>query len=302
MPKVSIIIPTYNRSRFLRLAVQSVLAQTFTDFEIVIVDDASQDDTRGAVASLRDPRIRYIRHDRNRRISGTRNTGITNSTGEYIAFLDDDDEWLPSKLAQQVAALDSSAPTVGAVYTAFAQIDVATQEVLRIIRPGKRGHILHELCKRNWIGTASTVCLRRQCVEEVGLFDESVEFGEEYDMWIRVAHRFDFKYIDEVLVKYGVHANRLSTNYKIMISGLERQLEKHASFFAIDRANYSRRYAWLGTLYCYNGDVRKGREALLEAIMASPLKVNSYAYLGLTLLGARGFRGFQGLRGPRRSV
>ena len=187
MPKVSVIIPTYNRSNFLRAAVQSVLNQTFTDFDIVIVDDASEDDTQAVVASFSDDRIKCIRHPLNRQIAATRNTGMVNSGGEYIAFLDDDDQWLPEKLAKQVAILDGSASSVGAVYTAFDQVDVATKDVLRTIRPGKRGHILHELCIRNWIGTASTVCLRRRCLDEVGLFDESVAFGEEYDMWIRLA-------------------------------------------------------------------------------------------------------------------
>src|SRR5207237_7043535 len=117
MPKVSVIIPTHNRSGFLRLAVLSVLKQTFPDFELVIVDDASGDDTPAVVKRFEDPRIRYIRHERNLRIAAARNTGISNSTGEYVAFLDDDDEWLPSKLQKQVSALDHSASTVGAVYT-----------------------------------------------------------------------------------------------------------------------------------------------------------------------------------------
>src|SRR5438128_2256003 len=121
MPKVSVIIPTYNRAGFLRAAVQSVLDQTFTDFDVVIVDDASQDETQSVVERLQDKRIRCIRHPTNRRIAATRNTGIVNSTGEYIAFLDDDDQWLPEKLAKQVAMLDGSALSVGAVYTAFDQ-------------------------------------------------------------------------------------------------------------------------------------------------------------------------------------
>ncbi len=296
MPKVSVVIPTYNRAGFLRAAVHSVLNQTFTDFELIIVDDASPDDTEAVVAGLRDSRVKYIRHVANTRISGARNTGVATSAGEYIAFLDDDDEWLPTKLAKQVTLLDNSAPVVGAVYTAFEQVDLVTQEVLRVSRPGKRGHILHELCAKNWIGTASTVCVRRQCFEEVGLFDEGMRFGEEYDMWIRIAHSFDFRYLDELLVRYGVHANRLSTNYEVMISGLERQLQKHGSFFAADRANQSRRYASLGRSYCYAGNAGKSRKAFVEAIKASPLAVNNYLYLGLTLLGARGF---SAVREPR---
>src|SRR5215471_4938106 len=289
MPKVSVVIPTYNRARFLPVAIRSVLRQTFKDFEILIIDDASSDDTEAVVEGIGDSRIRYIRHEQNRRISGARNTGVRNSTGEYIAFLDDDDEWVPDKLARQVGVLDGAAQIVGAVYTAFAQVDVATEEVLGVVTPTQRGHILHALCVRNCVGTASTVCLRRQCFEDVGLFDESVAFGEEYDMWIRVAHRFDFTYINEPLVRYGVHGGRLSVNYPIMISGLERQLQKHAAFFSADPSNHSRRYISLGRLYCYSGDAARGRQAFLEAIRLSPAVIKHYLYFGLALLGARGF-------------
>jgi len=297
VPKVSVVIPTYNRSRFLRIAVRSVLNQTFQDFEIVIVDDASSDDTRAVVASLGDARIKYVRHEQNRRIAGARNTGVSNSLGEYIAFLDDDDEWQPGKLEQQVRMLDVSAPTVGAVYTAFAQVNAASGDVVGIVRPVKRGHILHALCSRNWVGTASTVCLRRQCFEEVGLFDESVAFGEEYDMWIRMAHRFDFRYIDDVLVTYGLHAKRLSRHFGVMISGLERQLEKYRSFFASDPVNHSRRYMTLGRLYCYSGEGRKGREAFWNAITLWPFALKYYLYFCLALLGSRGFTLVRGPRG-----
>jgi glycosyltransferase involved in cell wall biosynthesis len=297
MPRVSVIIPTYNRARFLRAAVRSVLNQTFQDLEIVIVDDASPDDTRAVVAGLGDARIKYIRHEQNRRIAGARNTGVLNSTGEYIAFLDDDDEWQPRKLEQQVQVLDSSAMTVGAVYTAFAQVDVDTGKVVGVVTPVKRGHILHELCGRNWVGTASTVCVRRQCFDEVGLFDESVLFGEEYDMWIRIAHRFDFRYLDEVLVNYGLHARRLSRNYGVMISGLTRQLKKHHAFFGADPANHSRRYMSLGRLCCYAGNARKGRQAFWEAIKLCPFVPKHYLYFGLALLGARGFTTVRGPSG-----
>ena len=297
MPRVSVIIPTHNRSAFLRSAIRSVLAQTYQDFELIVVDDASTDDTAHVVDSFNNERITYLRHSVNRRVAAARNTGIGRAGGEFIAFLDDDDEWLPAKLAAQVTMLDSSAAVVGAVYSAFDQVDLYTHEILATSRPGKRGHILHELCLRNLIGTASTVCLRRTCLDEVGLFDEGIEFGEEYDLWIRIAHSFDFKYIDEVLVRYGVHTTRLSTNYAVMISGLEGQLRKHAAFFASDLPNYSRRYVALGALHCYKGDARRARSAFTEAIKASPLVLSNYLYFGLSLFGASIFRK---VREPRR--
>src|SRR5262245_46415024 len=232
MARVSVIIPTHNRAEFLRTAIQSVLDQTFQDLEIIVVDDASTDHTPSVVASFEDPRVSYVRHAANRQVAEARNTGVQRARGELIAFLDDDDRWSPTTLAEQVEILDASAPTVGAVYTAFEQVDTTTKKIVATIRPGKRGHILHELCEKNWIGTASTVCVRRECFDRVGLFDTSLEFGEEYDMWIRIAHAFDFRYIDKVLVRYGVHANRLSTNYARRINGVLRQLEKNGAFFA----------------------------------------------------------------------
>ena len=93
--------------------------------------------------------------------------------------------------------------------------------------------------------------LRRECLEEVGLFDETIDFGEEYDMWIRISHSYDFAFIAEPLVRYSVHGTRLSTNYAVMIRGVERQLDKHRDFFAAYPADCSRRYIELGSLYCH---------------------------------------------------
>ena len=104
-PKVSVIIPTYNRADLLPRAVNSVLSQTFSDYEIIIVDDHSPDNTQDVIAAFTDPRIRSIRHRTNRRQSAAINTGIANAMGEYIAFLDDDDEWLPNKLEGQVCPI-----------------------------------------------------------------------------------------------------------------------------------------------------------------------------------------------------
>ena len=127
MPKVSVVVLTHNRPDMLCRAVSSILNQTFQDFEIVLVDDASTDNTPEVVRGLGDARIKYIRHKENRGEAAAANTGVTSSSGEYIAFLHDDDEWLPEKLGQQVRLLESSPPTVGAVYTGFLRIDRSTK-------------------------------------------------------------------------------------------------------------------------------------------------------------------------------
>jgi hypothetical protein len=169
-------------------------------------------------------------------------------------------------------------------------VERTTGEVVDTIRPSKRGHILHELCRSNCIGTASTMVLRRKCLEKVGLFDEGLAFGEEYDMWIRVARHFDFSYLDEPLVKYSVHSSQLSTNHAAMMRGMERKLHKYGTFFAIYPEDLGRRYLSLGTNRCFLGETREGRDAFRRSIRAWPWNFKHYAYYALALLGPAVFR------------
>src|SRR5262245_35235747 len=174
MPKVSVIIPTHNRAHFLRGAIFSVLNQTFQDFEIIIVDDASNDTTSQVVGSFDDKRLRYVRHETNKGGSAARNTGILASKSEYIAFLDDDDEWLPEKLAKQMDVLIGSPPEVGCVYTGYIWVDRVSSRVLSQYSPTKRGNLFHDLLASNCVGGTSSILLKRDCLRKVGLFDESL--------------------------------------------------------------------------------------------------------------------------------
>ena len=290
MPRVSVVIPTHRRPILLEAAIRSVLAQSYQDFDIVVVDDASGDRTEEVVRGIGDPRILYIAHQMNWRVAAARNTGVLNSSAPLIAFLDDDDEWLPTKLQQQIELLDKCGPTTGVVYTGFEKIDRGSGNAVERVTPTKRGHILHELCRWNCVGTASTVLLRRECFEEVGLFDETIAFGEEYEMWIRIAHAYDFAYLAAPLVRYSVHSNRLSTNYAVMIQGLERHLKKNEKLFASYPEDLSHRYIALGAMLCYEKRGRNGRRAFRRAIRLAPLHLKNYFYLGLALFGATIFR------------
>ncbi len=118
-PQVSVIIPAYNRADTLAMAVQSVLAQTFHDFEFIIIDDGSADDLAGALTSFDDPRLRLLTHERRRGAAAARNTGFAAARGDYVAFLDADDEWLPTQLAKQLAVMATAPPKVHASTTAF---------------------------------------------------------------------------------------------------------------------------------------------------------------------------------------
>jgi len=295
MPKVSIIIPTYNRAELLHTAITSVLNQTYQDFEILIIDDASKDNTQEVVKSFNDRRIKYIRHKENKGEAVARNTGIMNSNGEYIAFLDDDDEWLPEKLWLQVDLLKNSQPKVGCVYTGYFVIDRSSKKILRRRIPTKRGDIYHDMLFRNYIGIPSTVILKRECFQKINLFDESIAFGNDYDLWIRIAKEFYFDYIEKPLVKYCIHRQRLSTNLEIQIKGLEMILKKYDQFFTSNIKIYCKHYMYLGALYCCIGNFKKGGESFLKAIRLRPFGIRSYFKLILFLLNKNNFRRFKNL-------
>ena len=138
MPKVSVIIPTHDRAEYLGVAIASVLNQTFQDFELIVVDDASVEDNLGVIASFHDDRIKFFRHQTRKGGSAARNTGIANSKCDYIAFLDDDDEWFPDKLAQQMAILLASPSDVGCIYTGYVTVDKSTGEIRGQIIPREK--------------------------------------------------------------------------------------------------------------------------------------------------------------------
>jgi len=296
MPKISVVIPTQNRAEFLRAAIQSVLNQTFQDFEIIIIDDASVDETANVVQGFKDPRIWYVRHETRRGQGATRNAGIRQTSGEYVALLDDDDEWLPEKLERQAVVLDRSPLKVGLVYTGFSKIDTNSRQLIHTFIPKKRGSIFNDMCTDNWVGTCSTVMLRKQCFDVVGLFDESLAAGADWDLWLRISKEFDIEYLAEALVWYRVHGHSISTNHDSQIQGVEGLLRKHGQVLAQCRKSYSSLHLALGVYYCYRGDLKRGRKAFIKAIRAFPFDPRCYYNLSLSLAGAENFRTLKNLR------
>ena len=292
MPEVSVVIPTYNRAGFLRSAIRSILNQTFQDFEIIVVDDGSTDcSAKEVVSEFRDPRIRYIRHEVNRGGSAARNTGIKSSKGKYIAFLDDDDEWLPEKLERQINVIDSSSERVGGVYTGFLLVNRESGKVISRRIPYKSGNLYKELVSGNCIGTTSTLLLKRECFDKVGLFDEILLSSQDYDMWIRISKEFFFECLSEPLVRYYVHRRRITTTQRAVIEGMELMLRKYEKgYFVLNKKALSNKYLSLGVIYCLSGDVKRGRYAFLKAIKLYPFGVRHYFNLVLSLLGAGNFK------------
>ena len=216
-PKVSVIIPTYNREGFIKRAVDSVLAQTFTDYEIIVIDDGSADQTRHVLAPYQD-RIRYF-YQENRGISEARNRGIQEAKGEYIAFLDSDDWWAPTKLERQVGILDDR-KTVGLVYGRMPILD-EKGKVIGIKPQGVSGKNFNELIEMWGDLPTSTVITRRECFDKFGLFDSNLPPMEDIDMWLRIAQFYDLHEVaGEPLAYYSRHEMQMTKDKKKVYEGL----------------------------------------------------------------------------------
>lgn len=205
-PAVSVIVATYNYGRYLACAINSILQQTFTDFEVIVVDDGSTDDTEDVIRQFLDgARIHYIRTGHVGQ-PAAKNTGAAHAQGEFLAFLDADDLWLPEKLERQIELLRRD-PGLGLVYCRRTIIDPEGRERQEPEPELHRGMVIEEIFRNNFVCFSSSV-IRRSVFEEMGRFDESIPLAIDYDLWLRVASVYRFDYVDCPLVKYRVgHAN-----------------------------------------------------------------------------------------------
>jgi glycosyltransferase involved in cell wall biosynthesis len=214
MVAVSIIIPTFNRAKKAERAVASVLEQDFKDFEIVLVDDSSTDNTMQTLTRYRCS-IKYIRLPVNRGVSAARNTGINSSAAPWIAFLDSDDYWLSQKLYAQMEFIDRNPGTV-ACHTEEIWIRRGTRVNPKRKHRKPSGNIFKESL-RLCLVSPSSVILKRSLFEEVGLFDETLPAAEDYDLWLRISCRYPIYLIDrELVVKEGGHEDQLSQRFTSM--------------------------------------------------------------------------------------
>lgn len=200
--KVSIILPTYNGERHLRKSVESCLSQTYPNIELVIVDDCSTDGTSEIVRSFRDERIKYIRHKRNRRLPRSLNTGLSASSGKYLTWTSDDNQYLPRAIEEMVGVLQRN-HNVDLVYADVWRINWETGKKELFLRPDKM-----DLSARNAVG--SCFLFTRKAFQETGLYDPKYELVEDYEYWIRLCRRFKGIRYPNPLYIYGDHPNSLT--------------------------------------------------------------------------------------------
>jgi glycosyltransferase involved in cell wall biosynthesis len=277
MPKVSVIIPVYNGEKYIAQAVNSVLNQTYRDFELIVVDDGSTDRTAEILESYGD-KITYIYQD-NRERSAARNKGICSCSGEYLAFLDADDMWLPHKLKQQVQLLDLS-PETGLVHGIAFFINESGR---RIHQNGKQtigsfesGNEVYKSLLFENIIASPTVMVRRACFDKVGLFDESMTYTEDWDMWLRIAIHYRVDITRRPLAYYRINGGSLLENWKkydvpsgrIRVLKKARNMLKHQKDLKplINQA-MAFSYWWAATISYRFGDISKARKYILPCFI-----------------------------------
>lgn len=269
-PVVSVVVPTRNRAAMLRRAIASVAAQTFADFELIVVDDASTDDTLSQLAVDPDPRLRVLSCPRAGGAPRARNRGVAAARGRFVAFLDDDDEWLPQKLERQLEVFARGPERLGLVHGGSTVVASATGRVAHRVVPGpgvsvEPGDFLGEISF-----TTSVVLVRRRYLDEVGVFDESLAGSQDRDLWIRLAGACDFDAVPEVLVRRFIHGAQITTSLPAKIRAKQQIIAKYRRELGARPRDLSQHLWRLGILQCVAGDRAAGRRAFLGSIAARP--------------------------------
>jgi glycosyltransferase involved in cell wall biosynthesis len=295
-PVFSIILPTFNRENLLLRAIKSVLPQSFENFELIIVDDASTDNTAGIVKQFADPRIRYYNHTKNLGVAAARNSGIRIAKGRYISFLDDDDEYLPDFLKKTFKHLSCLPESVGFTWTGQFCIEDTVNGEKRISKkhwkpephhPQERYKIfLHSMI----LGTGWGLTIRRQCFDHVGFFDESFKVGEDTEFILRLCETFDGIPIPEYLVKVHSHSGPHLFNDNIQSSGIyDKILQKHYLRIQRDLKLLSYFQYKTGWWYYFGNNRQQGRKYLTKALQADAFNIKKWIIFGyLELFGSEG--------------
>jgi glycosyltransferase involved in cell wall biosynthesis len=280
-PLISVIIPTYNRADLLPRAVRSACGQTYRNLEILIVDDASSDNTEEIALGLEkeDARVRYIKREKNGGESAARNTGIRKSTGEYVAFLDSDDEWLPEKIEKQMKVFEKNAGSLlGGVFCGYENVCKQNKKTSKERPFSFRGDISKQILLQNVVlGGGSGLMIKKKYLDIAGIFDEHklLKIGPDYELWIRLAQHCHFDYVPDVCFRYYIHATNITqtAHSQTFIQSQDYIFHKHAALYAqypTQHAQALARYALRLVLY---RNPQRALQTFLQALRMKPLVV-----------------------------
>ena len=293
-PTVSVIMPAYNRAHLVGQSIQSVLDQTFRDFELIVVDDGSTDDTEQTVGQFSDSRIRYIYQD-HKGIGAARNTGLRKAQGRYLAFLDSDDVWLPNLLEVEVPILEEH-PAIGVVYAKAQAMDKYGKPMSQFRGAPQKypGDAFKSALYGDFL-SIQAILVRRECCDRAGPFDETLVAREDWDMWIRIARYYRLVHVDKVLARFRRHDDQrtgANSEYfaEVAESGLrvlskvfsDTNLPKDAS--QIKALAY--RNAYLETALCWLnvGAWKRSARYFWTAVQVSPEPLATFLRIGWLIL------------------
>lgn len=291
-PLVTAIITTYRRDKsIVSRAINSVLMQTYKNIELIVVDDNGFDSeyhtmVSDVVNSYGSDKIRFIANENNSGVQISRNRGIENAKGEYLALLDDDDEWLPNKIEEQVQVYRNDVKSLGIVYSWFylITIDDNERESKSIIETPsyKSNEVVTQLLRGNFIGSNSFPLLKTSYVKEVGGYDINLPSSQDLDLWIRLSQVSEIYCIDKPLSKYYEHVgNRISNNYQKKIEGMYIFYNKYKDLIDKDPQSYIYIHTLIASSMVKEGEYRSAREILRRLYRDYSIRDLSFRSIGL---------------------
>jgi len=289
--RVGVIVPAYNAARYLPKAIESVIAQTFVDWEILLVDDGSTDNTKAVLSPYRErlgSKLRYIEQV-NRGLPAARNAAIRASDCELLALLDADDIWLPCRLTESVKMLDER-PQAGLAYGLVTHIDIEdrTSWTFKGNPPPAEGRIASQIYMRKVELPCPTVTFRRSCVEEVGGFDETMRATEDRDLWLRISLHHEVAFIPKVIALYRVSPQSMSADPMRMLTAQLQFIRKNygrpGCGFLARQAAYSRAYKQRAEAFDRRNDRWNAGWSALQAVALYPLDLANYRTAGSLML------------------
>jgi glycosyltransferase involved in cell wall biosynthesis len=280
-PRVSVVLATHNGASrgYLGEAIESVINQSYKNYELLIVDDGSNDHTRRECSQfLNNPNVRYV-HQENKGLPGARNTGIKASCGEFICFLDDDDVWKPNKLQRQMDFIEArlcSTDNWGLLFTWLELID-EQGNILGYRGHSKEGSIYRTLLYKNTIDAPSSVLIKREVFDKIGYFDEYFRCCEDWDMWLRISREYLIFPVKEFLVQYREHTTSMSADYEKISHYAKAVLDKALILTPEDvdkKVVYARFYLNRSIVLFAAENYRQFRSLFFQGVKLSPKALN----------------------------